>query len=169
LRAAFTSQRCCSAACAVFFERDAPPVEETPQRPDADTDAARLQLLLKLDERDVRRLGDLAKEKGSFGFYTARLTVAALLLCRDVALLLQPVHRLAARKTMFNGIHHAAAKINRKSLGHACRHSPACILNQKRADLGIPDDSFRWENALAVCGKTGKFEVLPFRCGAFCG
>jgi hypothetical protein len=22
---------------------------------------------------------------------------------------------------------------------------------------------------LAVCGKTGKFEVLPFRCGVFCG
>jgi hypothetical protein len=23
--------------------------------------------------------------------------------------------------------------------------------------------------ALAGCGKTGKFEVLPFRCGVFCG
>jgi len=54
-----------------FFKRDAPPVEEAPQRPDADADAARLQLLLKLDERDVRRLGDLAKEEGRFGFDTA--------------------------------------------------------------------------------------------------
>jgi hypothetical protein len=37
----------------LFFKRDAPPVE-APQRPDADADAARSQLLLKLDERDVR-------------------------------------------------------------------------------------------------------------------
>jgi hypothetical protein len=51
--------------------------EETPQRPDADADAAHLQLLLKLDERDVRRLGDLAKEERRFGFYTAGLAVAA--------------------------------------------------------------------------------------------
>jgi hypothetical protein len=126
---------------------------------------AHIQLLLKLDERDVRRLGDLAKEERRFGFYAARLAVAALPLCRDVALLLQPVkpanrarcahpkpfRRLAARKTMFNGIHHTAAKINRKRLGHACRPpSPARSLNHKPADLGIPDDSFRWENALEL-------------------
>ncbi len=50
---------------------------------------------------------------------------------------------------MFNGIHHTVAKINGKSLGYACRPpSPACSLNQKRGDLGIPNDSFRWENAL---------------------
>src|SRR5450631_2104287 len=33
-----------------FFKRDAPPVEETPERPDAGADAARLQLFLKFDE-----------------------------------------------------------------------------------------------------------------------
>jgi O-methyltransferase len=38
-----------------------------------------------------------------------------------------------------------------------------------RTASGIPDDSFSTENALAVSGKTGKFEILPFRCGAFCG
>jgi hypothetical protein len=57
-RAAFTSPRCCSAACADFFKCDAPPVEEASERPDAGADAARLQLLLKLDERDIRCLGD---------------------------------------------------------------------------------------------------------------
>src|ERR1700730_11401174 len=61
--AAFTSPRCCSAACADFFKCDAPPVEGAPERPDTGADAARLQLLPKLDERDIRRLGDLAKEE----------------------------------------------------------------------------------------------------------
>ena len=113
-----------------FFERDAPPVEETPQRPDADADAAYIQLLLKLGERDVRRLGDLTKEERRFGFYTAGLAIAALPLCRDIALVFQPGmpadrtrcaypepgRRLAARKTLLNGIHHTAAKINRVAI-----------------------------------------------------
>ena len=72
-----------------FFERDAPPVEEAPQRPNADADTACLQLLLKLDERDVRRLCDLGKEEGRFGFDTARLAGRRQPLCRDVALLRQ--------------------------------------------------------------------------------
>ena len=151
-RAAFTSSRCCSAACAVFFKRDAPPFEETPERTDADADVARLQLFLKFDQRDVRRLGDRAKEKVRLGFNTARLAVAALPLGRDVALLPQTVmpadrarrahpksfRRLAARKTTFNSIHHAATKIDGQSFGHACRPpSPARILNQNCPDLGI--------------------------------
>jgi hypothetical protein len=53
-------------------------------------DAARLQLFLKFDERDVRRLGDRAKEKVSLGFDATRLAVAALPLWRDVALRLKP-------------------------------------------------------------------------------
>ena len=30
------------------------------------------------------------------------------------------------------------------------------------------DAAFKAKIALAVCGKTGKFEVLPFRYGALC-
>ena len=89
-----------------FFERDAPPVKKAPQRPDADAEAARLQLLLKLDERDVRRLGDLAKEKGSFGFYATLpcfFSRSSQLLVLD-ALTPNRSADLAARKTMFNGI-----------------------------------------------------------------
>jgi len=66
----------------------------------------------KLDERDVWRLCDLTKEEGRFGFYAARLAIAALPLCGEIALLLQPAtpadrtrraypepyRRLAARK-----------------------------------------------------------------------
>ncbi len=42
-------------------------------------------------------------------------------------------------------------------------------LNQIRGRSGIPKpDSAKPDQALAVCGKTGKFEVLPFRYGALC-
>ncbi|MGP8027166.1 MAG: hypothetical protein ACLPJJ_10700, partial [Acidocella sp.] len=42
-----------------------------------------------------------------------------------------------------------APKINGNRFGHACRPpSPAHILNQIKAVLGIPSDSIRWEYAL---------------------
>ncbi|PZR83181.1 MAG: hypothetical protein DLM68_14695 [Hyphomicrobiales bacterium] len=52
---------------------------------------ARPRLLPKLDARDIRCLGGLAKEERGFSFDTARLAAAALPLCRDVASLLRPV------------------------------------------------------------------------------
>jgi hypothetical protein len=91
------------------------------------------------------------------------LRVAALPLWCDVALRLKPFtpadrarrahpksfRGLAARKTTFNSIHHTAAKIEGQSFDHACQPpSPARILNQNRAHLGIPYDSFSSENAL---------------------
>src|SRR5450631_3038533 len=82
-----------------FFERDASPVEETPQRPDADADAAYIQLLLKLGERDVRRLGDLTKEERRFGQPVKPADRARR--ARP-----EPCRRLAARKPRFKAIHH---------------------------------------------------------------
>jgi hypothetical protein len=69
----------------------AAPIEEAPERANANTDAARPQLFPEPDERDVRRPCDLAKKEGRFGLNAAQLAVAALPLCSDVALLLQPV------------------------------------------------------------------------------
>ena len=48
--------------------------QRSPQCPDVDADAARLQLLLKLGQRDLRRLGDRAKEKVGLGFADFRLS-----------------------------------------------------------------------------------------------
>jgi hypothetical protein len=79
-----------------FLKRDAAAWEETPERAKADTDAARLRLVPKLDERRVWRLGDRANKEGRFGFDTARFAVAAGLQGRPVALLFQPLE-LAAR------------------------------------------------------------------------
>ncbi|MGI8568798.1 MAG: hypothetical protein ACR2KT_06855 [Methylocella sp.] len=41
---------------------DAPPAEEAPERSDAGADATRQRLLPKLDARDIRSPGGLAKE-----------------------------------------------------------------------------------------------------------
>jgi hypothetical protein len=128
-------------------------------------DAARLQFLLKLDERDIRGLGDLAKEESRFGFDTARPAVAALRLRREVAYLPQtasppararrahpvPFRRLAAGQPPINSLNDTLPKIVRKGFGHACwPPAPACSLNQTNADSGIPFDSIGSENALAM-------------------
>src|SRR5262249_55463488 len=52
-RALFTSGRSCSAACAIFFQRDAVALEEKPERPDSDAHAALPKLCLKFGERQI--------------------------------------------------------------------------------------------------------------------
>jgi hypothetical protein len=66
-----------------FLKPDAAAREETTERANADTDAARL--VPKLDERRVWRLGDRANKEGRFGFDTARFAVAAGVQGRAVA------------------------------------------------------------------------------------
>jgi hypothetical protein len=53
-RAAFTPQRCCSVAYAVFFEYDAPAGEKAPQRPGAS--AARAVGINPKSSRPVQRV-----------------------------------------------------------------------------------------------------------------
>src|SRR5690606_7252235 len=65
MRRRWTSGRCCSEACAVFFERDAAPVEEPPHRRGCRTHAALgAKALPDLGQRDVRRCLDAAQDKG---------------------------------------------------------------------------------------------------------
>src|SRR5271166_4247327 len=58
-----TSARCCSSACAVFFERDLVTVEESPQHGDRKAFAAiGDQPLLDLEQREVRAAPDQAQK-----------------------------------------------------------------------------------------------------------
>src|SRR3954468_952157 len=61
-RAAATSGRSCSAACTVFFEADAVPVVEPPDRAPRDLDAALAQTATDLLERQVGRFGDKTEQ-----------------------------------------------------------------------------------------------------------
>src|SRR5208283_1432807 len=59
----WTSARCCSSACAVFFKGDLVTVEETPQHGDRKALAAiGDQPLLDLEQREVRAAPDQAQE-----------------------------------------------------------------------------------------------------------
>ncbi len=163
-RAAATSGRCCSAACAVFFIGHLPAVKEAPQRADAHTRAAACEFVLKFSQRDVACLGDLAENKIRLSLNAAGFAVTAdgqgrhttgaahlrLPTDRTRGADLETYRRRAARKTLRYGRANALPQINRNRLDHGCRPpSPANILNQIKTDLGIPPDSMRWEAALA--------------------
>ncbi len=94
-RAAATSGRCCSAACAVFFEHDAASVKEAPKRPDPNISTARCELGLQLGQCDVGPGPTLGQHEVGMGFNARGLGVATLLLRREL-----PSSRSLARQRM---------------------------------------------------------------------
>src|SRR5712692_627060 len=83
-RAAATSGRSCSAACTVFFEADTFPGVEPPHRSVADADAALLQLVADLLQRQVRSHFDPLQKPGPLALQ-ARTVIAAHGLRRHAA------------------------------------------------------------------------------------
>ena len=91
-RLSATSGRCCSAACAVFFKSDPPPVEETPQRCDTDWGTALPHERLEFSQGDVRRHLDLGQQEISMGFNARGSSVATLRLGFGLALVPPRLH-----------------------------------------------------------------------------
>src|SRR3954451_2628892 len=94
-RASFTSARCCSAACAVFFIGDPASGEEAPDRGDAEARAALDQLRLQFTKRYVGRRLDLGQDERGMRLDAARLSGPPLLRRPHAAmrlLTLQPAH-----------------------------------------------------------------------------
>src|SRR5271166_4166233 len=60
-----TSVRCCSAACAVFFERDVMAVKEAPNRADAEIGTPPGQALLQFGECDVLASRHCLQDEGA--------------------------------------------------------------------------------------------------------
>src|SRR5438270_4251964 len=74
----WTSARCCSSACAVFFEGDLVTVEEAPQHGDRKALATiGDQPLLYLEQREVRAAPDQAQQIVVMRLDPARAAVAA--------------------------------------------------------------------------------------------
>ena len=147
------SGRSCSAACAVFFERDLPTLEKAPDRGHAGGDPAPSQFGLQFRQRDVGRLLIKLEDKRRIALDPTRPTVTPQRPGPDIAGLLhqgepancaggahpEPRRRLPARHPRLNGLDHPLTQVNRQRFAHACRPpSPACSLNQTFADLGIP-------------------------------
>src|ERR687897_543742 len=131
-RAAATSGRSCSAACAVFFPGDRPAIEEAPERPKPDRHAALgAQAILHFGQRDVVRLVDQGEQEALMGVElgTARATLALGLRLTGARNLCGPADhsgdadpvacgRLAARETGTDGVQDADAQIVAVGAGH---------------------------------------------------
>lgn len=159
-----TSGRCCSAACAVFFECDPVTVEETPKHGNREALAAiGDQALLDLQQRDVRRPADQAQQIAAMRLDPAGAAVAARRRRRNLAGGLKAPHpahgarnahvetlgrRIARQPALNDRLHYSSAKIIGKR--HPRRLLRAAgIMNQNFADSGIPLDSLRSDTALA--------------------
>ena len=159
-----TSERCCSSACAVFFKGDFVTVEETPQHGYRKALAAiGDQPLSDFEQRDVRLAPDQAEEIVALRLDPTRATIAPRRRRRNLALgleALHPAHRacyahfetrgrpIARQPARNHRVDHTSAKIVGKN---HFRRLPlaAIIMNQKFADLGIPQtDSTRSDAAL---------------------
>lgn len=77
-RAAATSGRACSAACAVFFKTDAMPVEEPPDRRDRRRQPALAEPGADLLQRQIGRLGDQLQKPLAMPLDRRRTAIAAL-------------------------------------------------------------------------------------------
>jgi len=158
------SGRSCSVACALFFARDLVALEEAADRAVAEDQTLVGQLATQFLQRDVRSLLQQGQDRRTIRLDPSRTPVSAQRLRLRIALLAfqfaptadaggadtEPLRRLAMRQTCGNCRQNPNPKINRKRFRHACRLHPADSLNQIRADLGIPSDSFRWANALGA-------------------
>src|SRR4029453_17154447 len=164
-RALFTSGRCCSEACVIFFsfQRDAVTLEEAPERCDPDAYASLAQLSLEFGKCRVGLLYTHAENEGRLGLDAPRPAVATLVLGHEGqarAHLRNPADRarrthpkprrcLAARHPLGTRINTPLSKIQGQRWSHACwPPSPACSLNHSQANSGIPLDSIRSEFAL---------------------
>ena len=130
-----TSGRCCSLACAVFFDRDAVAVEEAPDRAGRETGAMLApEQVRHLDQRDVHLRIDRRQDHGAECLDPVRPPIAALLprLRRARgAPRLHPAYRTgrrhpetrrsrSPRHARVNRRNHTPAKIIRKRPRHAC-------------------------------------------------
>jgi hypothetical protein len=126
---------------------------EAPKRGDAQLRARLRQPLFQLRQGDVWRLDKKSPDKIAMLFSAPRQPIAALRLGTSVAAQsaqrlpadrargadAKPCRSLTARKPFINGGQDTRAKVKRKRLGHEGRPpSPALILNQIKADSGIP-------------------------------
>jgi hypothetical protein len=85
MRAAATSSRSCSAACAVFFKTHSMPLEEPPHRGRADAEPAIAKRVTHLHQGYVRRRRYRVQDPSGIGFNPVRAVVAALLVRRHRA------------------------------------------------------------------------------------
>ena len=94
-----TSARCCSQACAVFFERHAVPVEQPPDRALGHRQAMpRVQVCRDLAQGDVRRLVNQRQDFLGMGLDPVRAVVTALRPRPDIARPPPPIHPFDRRR-----------------------------------------------------------------------
>jgi hypothetical protein len=160
------SGRCCSLACAVFFEGHAMAIKKTP-------DAAlgrlqpvrRLQMLDDLKQRDVGLRLDQSQDLSGMGLKAVRAPVPTLWTRADITGLAPLIDHLDRRRGCYpeplrcGSTAHPAVHCRDKSFPEVIRKrfrhvswppSPAHILNHIQPNLGIPFDSVRSENALGL-------------------
>jgi hypothetical protein len=90
-RATFTSLRCCSAACAVFFLSVIRRLEEAPKRADPSAHPALLQLRPQIGKGHIRRLGHEAEDDLTISLDPTGAAIPALPARRNRATRLEPL------------------------------------------------------------------------------
>ena len=94
-----TSARCCSLACAVFFECHAAPVKQTPDGALGDLQPMRpIQMPGDLDQGDVRRFLNRSQDFLGRGFNPVRAIIPALPTGPNMARLSPPIDPLDSRR-----------------------------------------------------------------------
>src|SRR5258707_4634451 len=159
-----TLARCCSLACAVFFERHPVQVEQPPDRALSRLQPVRLiQMLRQFAQGDVGGLADHPQDLRGMGFETVRAVIPALRARPDIAGAAplidpfdrcrgrdsEPPRRRSARHATCDRRDKPSTNVARKRSRHAgWPPSPAHILNQNSKPRGIPYDSVSSEIAL---------------------
>ncbi len=160
-----TSARCCSLACAVFFERHAVAVEQPPDRALRHPEPMGVfQIFSNLRQGDVRPILNQRQDLFGMGFDPVRAVIPALWSRPDMTRtmpLIDPLDRRRCRNAEVlrrGAALHATANRQYQPIPYVVRKrsrhagwppSPARILNQNSKPLGTPYDSLRSKIALA--------------------